>query len=761
MAGWRVLKFGGTSVGSTAALRNVVSIVRQAAAESRPVVVASALAGVTDELALAAGGAAAGGFAVAAFVDRQRARHEALLSAVASGRPAARARLELAERLAELERRLQEVARACTCGAESRDGLLALGERLALPVVVAALQAGGLAAVGIDGSELVRTDERFGAAEVVSGETRELARARLAGLPAQQVAVVTGFVGATADGRTTTLGRGGSDLSAAVLGQALDAERVEIWTDVDGVQSADPRLVPTAFTLPRLSYDEAARLAGLGAKVLHPRTLQPLAHGIPLLVRNTLRPTGPSTRVEAEPAHAAGGLAVAVSVEGDLARVALLPGDQPAGRLAAEATVLLRRAGATPVAGPRPEGDALVVLVPAAQRAAAAAALHDALVPRRRRVSVVVAGARGQVARRLLVRLAASDTSGLEWRVVGAFQPRRAAWSEGGLDPLALDAALDGGEELPWRASVARLLARRDRPLVLVDATASPELAAEHPALLEAGVAVVTANKHGGCLPLDAHRRRVAAEREGTPYAAATTVGAGLPVLRAVADLRRSGDRLLELQAVVSGTLSFVLGRLHEGRRFSEAVAEARQLGLSEPDPREDLSGLDVARKLLVVLRTAGLPLELGQVELEPLLPAELPSGLTAAGLVEQLAGEDAAWERRAAAARVAGRRLAYVASFARGRARAGVEELPAESPLARARPGENVVQLRSQRYDALPLTLAGPGAGPDLTAANLLADLVDTGQALVRDQVAGPGRHRGPAGDEATAWALPHGACY
>lgn len=380
--GLRVLKFGGTSVGSTGALRSVVAIVRRAGADARLVVVTSALSGVTDELALAARGAACSSFATGPFVERLRARHEALLASVAGGRDAARARVECAERLAELEGRLKELARAGSCSAEARDGLLALGERLAVPLVVAALQAGGLRAEGLDGSELVRTDDAFGAAAVEAGATRALARARLAGVPAGHVPVVSGFVGAAADGRTTTLGRGGSDLSAAVLGRALGAERVEIWTDVDGVLSADPCLVPSAFTLPRLSYGQAAELARRGAKVLHPGTLQPLAGGIPLLVRNTLRPAGPATRIDGTPAAASGVLAVAVSATGDLARVSLLPGDEPLARVAGAAATLLSRAGVTPAAGPVSDGATLSLLVPTRQRAAAAAALHDGLVSR-------------------------------------------------------------------------------------------------------------------------------------------------------------------------------------------------------------------------------------------------------------------------------------------------------------------------------------------------------------------------------------------
>ena len=294
------------------------------------------------------------------------------------------------ERLAELARRLQALARAGACSAEARDGLLALGERLALPVVVAALQAAGQRAVGADGGDLIRTDAAFGAAVVDPAATRRLARVRLADVPAGHVTVVTGFLGGTADGRTTILGRGGSDLSAAVLGRALEAERVEIWTDVDGVLSADPRLVPTAFTLPRLSYGQAAELARRGAKVLHPRSLQPLSGGIPLLVRNTLRPSGPATRIEATPAATSEVLAVAASAEGDLARVSVLLGDEPPARVAGLATTLLRRAGVTPVSGPVRDGAALSLLVPVRQRAVAAAALHDGLVSRPRRVPVAL-----------------------------------------------------------------------------------------------------------------------------------------------------------------------------------------------------------------------------------------------------------------------------------------------------------------------------------------------------------------------------------
>ncbi len=299
----RVLKFGGTSVGSAPALRSALGIAETAAREGPVVIVVSALSGVTNALEAALPGTAAARLDVAGFVTVIRDRHLALLAAVAQGRPARRAATTVRERAGDLEGRLRGIAAERAFSPAARAGVLALGERLSVPVVEAALRTRGLEAHGVDAASLVRTDEAFPDASVDYPATRRLTRTALASLGPGVVPVVTGFLGATPAGETTLLGRGGSDLTAAVLGWALDAERVEIWSDVDGVMTADPRLDPDARTIDRLSYAKATALARGGARVLHPRTLEPLeGAGIPVFVGNTLRPDGPGTWIGPEPA---------------------------------------------------------------------------------------------------------------------------------------------------------------------------------------------------------------------------------------------------------------------------------------------------------------------------------------------------------------------------------------------------------------------------------------------------------------------------
>jgi aspartokinase/homoserine dehydrogenase 1 len=292
----RVLKFGGTSVGSPASLRSAIAIAGAAATEAPLVLVVSALSGVTDALEAAVLGAALGRLDASGFSAALRRRHLALLGTVAASGPAARAERRVLRLTADLQDRLEALARGRTATPAIRAALLAVGERLSAPVVAAGLEARGLDSRPVDAASLIRTDDRFEEATVDAVATRRLVREAFSSLGRGVVPVVTGFVGGTIDGATTLLGRGGSDLTAAVLGGALEAERVEIWSDVDGVMDADPRLVEDVRTLPRLSYAEAVALARAGAKVLHPRTLEPLEDArIPLYVGNTLRPDGPGT----------------------------------------------------------------------------------------------------------------------------------------------------------------------------------------------------------------------------------------------------------------------------------------------------------------------------------------------------------------------------------------------------------------------------------------------------------------------------------
>jgi aspartate kinase len=377
----RVLKFGGTSVGSPEALRQALAIVGDAAEETPLAVVVSALSGVTDQLAALAQGIGRG-LDAGRILGALRERHGALLGSVAGGPVRRDAEAAWSAVWTGLDRDLKAVARggdrtAC-------DSLLAAGERLAVPIFVAGLRARGLSAEAVDGAELIRTDEGWGEASVDATATRPLVERRLKRGGPEVVPIVTGFVGGTADGRTTVLGRGGSDYTAAILGEALGADRVEIWTDVDGILSADPHLVDDAFTLRRLSYAEALTLARAGAKVLHPKTIPPLAEGrVPVFVGNTHRPEAPGSWVGTHSSPtSAPAKAVASTARNGHATISVLPSARDgAPRLAGRVMKALAAAGlaATPDGV---EGDltAVRVIVATEHRARAVRALHSALV---------------------------------------------------------------------------------------------------------------------------------------------------------------------------------------------------------------------------------------------------------------------------------------------------------------------------------------------------------------------------------------------
>jgi len=302
----RILKFGGTSVGAREPLCAALAIVERALVEASVVVVVSALAGVTDALEAGLAGAAARRLDVRRFTATLGERHLALLRGIADGRAATRAASGLAARLKALEGLLADVAAAGRSTGATRAAVLASGERLSAPIVAAALRSRGVDAIGLDAASLLRTDATWSEATVDFPVTRGLVAAAIGVLKPATVPVVTGFIGGTEAGATTLLGRGGSDYTAAVLGRALEAERVEIWSDVPGVMTADPRRDASARTLPRLGYREAAEMARAGAKVLHPRTLEPLEPlGIPVFVGSTLDPGGAGTWIGAGDARAA------------------------------------------------------------------------------------------------------------------------------------------------------------------------------------------------------------------------------------------------------------------------------------------------------------------------------------------------------------------------------------------------------------------------------------------------------------------------
>jgi aspartokinase/homoserine dehydrogenase 1 len=641
------------------------------------------------------------------------------------------------------------------------------------------------------------------------------------------VPVVTGFIGAAADGTTTTLGRGGSDFTATILGAALDADAIEIWTDVDGVMSADPRLVPQAFALPRLSYTELMELSHFGAKVVHPPAVNPARQsGIPLVIRNTMRPDAPGTIVvpddaaevvatgedaDAGPPRPVRGISsihgvtlcrldgvgmvgvpgIASRLFGALARervnvilisqassehsicFALDPVSAERARLVVDDEFAVERAAGVVDPLVAEPGFAIIAAVGEAMRETPGIAgrlfgvlgrnginvraiaqgsselnisllvriedetralrlIHDAFfLPRAKTVQVFIAGT-GRVGAALLDQIAERaasvvDRVGVRLLVSGVARSTTAALAAEGLELSA------------WRSTVRAATAHAsdifemalhspNAHRIFVDCTASPDVAASYETLLHAGIGIVTANKIALSGAMALHRRLRDAARRGNGLYAETTVGAGLPVLRPIADLVATGDTVHRIEGVLSGTLGYLFANVMRGGTFSDVVREAHGLGLTEPDPREDLGGRDVARKLLILAREAGFELEPDQVMVEPVLSGEEWSGGTADEFLGRLTRADATFaalrERAAANSRV----LCYLASLDADGAEVGLREIERDHPCAQLAPGDNLISVTSARYSDKPLIIRGPGAGPDVTAAGVFADIIRAG---------------------------------
>lgn len=804
----RVLKFGGSSVAAPERIRAVAAIVAAGRRKGPVAVVVSAFGGVTDTLLAAARDAAAGGEAWRQALETVTERHRQAIAELAT--PADQPALEthLGALLSDLGDLLHGVSLVREASARTLDAILSHGERLSAPVVAAALRAAGVPAEDCDARRLIVTDSAFGSALVDVEATAERVRAYFRAL--ERVPVITGFVAATADGETTTLGRGGSDYTASLVGAAIDAEAVELWTDVDGVMSADPRLVPSAQPIRRLSYIELMELSHFGAKVVYPPSVHPTRRaGIPLWIRNTFRPEAEGTLVDAGPPEDDGGLPSANPVRGiaSIRRIALLrlEGDGMVGvpgiamrlfaalarekinvilisqassehsiclGIAPEAVGAAARSLATEFTLERRAGliDELVIeddvsvvavvgtgmrerpgiaraifgaladrgisvraiaqgsselnvslVVPARDEQRAVVALHERFFAHLLPVEVHLAGV-GRVGAALLAQIAGGAAEiarrrGLDLHLAAVADSRGALAPEEHLDPATAKAALAAAHHLePLEIHLRRVAARAGRA-VFVDCTSSDTVGAGYAALLAAGVPVVSANK----------RPFAGAWSEwpevGPVYHEAT-VGAGLPVVGVLRDLIASGDRLRRVEGVLSGTLGFLLHRLRGGQTFSAALREAFDLGLTEPDPREDLSGGDVGRKLLILARLAGYPLEPSEVEVEPLLPAGGPwSELDLADFWRRLPELDAVFAAKLEEA--AGRPLAYLARFDGKSARVGLEILAEDHPAATLKGTENLVVLTTDRYRDEPISVRGPGAGPDVTAAGVFADLL------------------------------------
>lgn len=823
-----VFKFGGASLADAEAVRHAISLILTPR-PTRVVTVVSALAGVTDALLAIAEFAKTGDVRAAdAGVDRLHARHRAVAVGVVVPKRARAALLaELDEAFAELRTLAHGVASLRELTARTRDFLVARGEQLSARLVVAGLQARGARAQYVEAADLIVTDGVFGNAFPDLAATDRRVRERLSPLVRRKVLpIVPGFVGGSPDGALVTLGRGGSDLTATVLGRALKAQRITLWKDVPGLMTTDPRLVPSARIVPQLNVREAAELAYYGAKVLHPRALIPLARvRVPVFVRPFAEPDAPGTEISTRhtlqrypvkalsivrgqalvtvtgngmlgvPGIAArtfaalqqSGISVTLITQAssehsislcvpaeravearraldqafalELARRELEGMDVKTG-MATLAVVGLGMAGSPGIAsrmftslsrasvnivaiaqGSSELNISVVIAEKEAERAARA--VHDEFqldkiggggVRHDDRLDVVLLGV-GQIGRELL-RILPRTRRRVKPTIVGLIDRSGYLFDADGLSARQLLNAVTLKEQGAPLVSIAGAvkataehavaqIARHalSRP-VLVDVTADQTL----PAIRKAIAAewdVVLANKK----PLSAPRGEVEALRalaahHGARILHETTVGAGLPVMDSYAKLVETGDKVLRIEGCTSGTLGFLLTEIGKGRPFSEALRDAMALGYTEPDPRDDLSGMDVARKALILARLIGFTGDLDDVTVESLVP-EAFRAMPVAKFKATLADQDAGWAARQAAAARQGKVLRYVLRATRTKVQVGLQAVPPSHPLAGLRGTDNQIVFTTMRYREHPLVITGPGAGPAVTAAGVLNDIL------------------------------------
>ena len=823
-----VFKFGGASLADAAAVRHAIDLIVEPR-PSRVVTVVSALAGVTDALLAIAEAARVGDVdAVDEQVTTLHQRHAAVATGII-GNARVRARL-----LRELDAAFEEV-RTLGYGVASlreltprtTDFLLVRGEQLSARLLVAGLLARGAKAEYVEAATLIRTDGVFGGAFPDLVATDREVRAQLRPLLKRRVLpVVPGFVGGTTDGALVTLGRGGSDLTATVLGRSLRAERITLWKDVPGLMTTDPRLVPTARIVPQLNVREAAELAYYGAKVLHPRALIPLARvRVPVFVRPFADPTAPGTEISVRhtltrypvkalsivrsqslvtvtgngmlgvPGIAArtfaalqqAGISVTLisqassehsiclcvpAERGAEARVALekafalelsrreLEGMDVQRGMATLAVVGLGMAGSPGIAsrmftslsnarvnivaiaqGSSELNISVVIAEPDAE--AAAQAVHDEFqldkiggggLREEDRLDVVLMGV-GLIGRELLRMLprvrrrvkptivGLIDRSGFVFEPNGLTARQLASYAKAKESGGAL-ATMNGGQKATAAEAVAYIGSHALARPVLVDVTAHETLPAIRAAIV-ANMDIVMANKR----PLSAPRAEVAslralAAKHGARLLHETTVGAGLPVMDSYAKLVETGDKVLRIEGCTSGTLGFLLTEIGKGRAFSESLRDAMSRGFTEPDPRDDLSGMDVARKALILARMMGFGGDLKDVTVESLVPAAYRK-MPLPKFLESLAAQDAAWTARFATATKQGRVWRYVLNASPRKVVVGLRAVPLTHPLAGLRGTDNQIVFTTMRYREHPLVITGPGAGPAVTAAGVLNDIL------------------------------------
>jgi aspartokinase/homoserine dehydrogenase 1 len=804
----RVLKFGGTSVGSAETIARVKEIVLTIKNEP-VVVVVSAVGGITDRLIKTANMAGSGNEACFDHLQSIVETHQQIIAKLFDPNGVKKVSKLIEHDIEELRIILKGVFLIRELSRKSFESLSGIGERISSKII-----ATYLGAKWFDSRQYIKTNFEYGRNQVLTNETDQL----LAGLKAElgSLSLFPGFISSNNKSENTTLGRGGSDYTAALLAAAFDASTLEIWTDVDGFMTADPRVISRAYCIDNLSYAEAMELSHFGAKVIYPPTIIPAYQKkVPILIKNTFNPDAKGTLIShlAESAvpqqikgissikdvslitvqgigmvgvtgismrlfsclaardvnvilisQASSENSISLVIESEqtpVARVAIENefyremANRQINRLmvdnemAVVAIVGEKMKQTTGIAGQlfNSVGKNGVNVFAIAQGGSeinisfvikerdirkALNVIHEAFfLSDYSRLNLFLAG-KGTVGSKLLKKISAQTKklqkeNRLRIRLVGVAGSQSMLLDREGIDPdKVIEQLNNGGTPGSIDDFKNKIIAMNVANSVFVDCTASEAVADVYLALLESNVSVVTANKIASSSTYQHYSRLKATAREkGVKFFFETNVGAGLPIIAPINDLVRSGDKIERLEAVVSGTLNFIVNTLSEEKPLSEVIMEAKEKGFSEPDPRVDLSGTDVVRKLLILARESGYPLELEDVVVEPFVPAEYLNLPSLEAFMDKVTELNPVFEARRQKLAQEGKRLRYAARLSEGKALVGLIEVDKTHPFYDLEGSNNIILIWSENYNEHPLQVKGYGAGADVTAAGVFADII------------------------------------
>ncbi len=816
----KVLKFGGSSVAKPERIKNIIEILKTyQARREKFTVVCSAFSGVTDSLIEMSTKAANADDSYLELFEAFSKRHIQAAKDLLKTETEKAVLKGLKENHKTLKDILHGIFLVREASLRTMDYVLSFGERNSNYIIAHALTLNGLPADYLDAREIIVTDKNFGAAKVNLEVSYENIKTHYK--KADKIQVVTGFVASAKGGLTTTLGRGGSDYTAALLAAGLEAEAIEIWTDVDGVLTTDPRKVKKAFTIPTMTYGEAMEMSHFGAKVIYPPTIQPaFTKNIPIYIKNTFNPTfggtyisnakdesGPAVKgissignislltlsgsgmfgVPGTAGRLFNALAIAnvniilitqgsseysisfavqpkdakkakkevekefqyemrsnlvnpIKVEENLAVVAIIGENmryQPG--ISGMLFRSLGKNGINAIAIAQGSSELNIsVVINKEDEAKALNALHASFFlsdTKELHLFMIGVGLIGSTLIKQIKEQAAylKEKQSLEIKIVGLSNSKKMLFNPEGIDlDNWKDNLVASESKTSFAGFIKKMKAFNLANTIFIDNTANKEIDKYYESILDSSISISTPNKIATSSSYAQYQTlKQTAEKRGVQFAYETNVGAGLPVISTLNDLINSGDRIIKIEGVLSGSLSFIFNSFKEGTKFSSIVKKAKEKGYTEPDPREDLSGLDVRRKLIILSRETGLAMEPEHVSIQNILPQACSDAATVAELMIEIKKADDYFEAMRKEAADKGGVLRMIAKLEDGKASIALESVGTDHPFYSLSGSDNMIVFTTERYRERPLVVTGPGAGAEVTAAGVFAEIIKIGNYL------------------------------